>query len=99
MERAFAIFFWLLFVPVFGFTQHIIAGKIVDHRNNEPVESAVVHEQNGRTVLTDAQGNFKIKVSTGISILNISMIGYYSKSVEINDQYVLTIYLETGPVD
>lgn len=100
MVKIFILFFWSLFVSKYCFGQNMVAGKIIDQRTKEPIESAIVSaEKKGRTVITDAQGNFKIKLSGDSSILNISMIGYNSKSVEISNQHSCVIYLERGPVD
>jgi len=85
---------------MYGFCQNIITGKIIDEKTNEPIESAVVSTtKNGRAVITDAQGNFKIKLPADSNELNVSTIGYHSKSVEIINQHSCIIYLERGPVD
>jgi hypothetical protein len=99
MLKIFMLFFWLLFVS-HSFGQNVVTGKIIDQRTKEPIESAIVSvEKNGRTVVTDARGNFKVKLPGDSCILNISMIGYNSKSVEISNQYSFIIYLERGLVD
>jgi TonB-dependent Receptor Plug Domain/CarboxypepD_reg-like domain len=100
MLKIFILFFWVLFLSIYGFGQTMVTGKIIDQKTREPVESAVVSSgKNRKTVITDAQGNFKIKLPGDSNILNISMIGYLSKSVEINNQHSFLIYLEKGPVD
>lgn len=99
MTKFFIVFFLSPFLFIHGFGQKVATGKIIDQRSREPVESAIVNEINGRTVVTDAQGNFKMKLRGDSGILNISMIGYISKSVEISTQHSSVIYLERGPVD
>jgi hypothetical protein len=100
MLRIFILFFCLLFVSVPGFSQNTATGKIIDQRTREPIESAIVSlEENRRTVVTDGQGNFKIKLPGDSGILHISMIGYNSKSAKVVTHHSSVIYLERGPVD
>ncbi|MEP6951486.1 MAG: TonB-dependent receptor plug domain-containing protein [Ginsengibacter sp.] len=99
MLKIFIQFSWLLFASIYCFGQNMVTGKIIDHATGEPVESAVVIEKNGRRVVTDIQGNFKMKLSRDSGTLNISMIGYRSKSVEVSNRHSSIIYLERGPVD
>ena len=99
MLKIFILSFWLSFVYIYSSAQNIITGTIVDQRTNEPIEAANVIANNGRAVVTDVHGNFKIKVARDGGVLNISMIGYYSKSVEIRNRHALIIYLERGPLD
>lgn len=100
MRKTFILFYCLLFVSIYSFGQNVVEGKIIDKKNNEPIESAIVNaEKNGITVVTDAQGNFKIKSNGDSSRLNISMIGYHSKHVAISNKPFSKIYLERGPVD
>ena len=100
MLKFFILFFLSLFVSIVVFSQNVATGKIIDRKTNEPIESAIVNSEiSGKTVVTDAQGNFKIKLPGENNILNISMIGYHSKSVEIINYHSSLIYLERGPVD
>ena len=42
MLKIFILFFWSLFVSIYGFGQNVVTGKIIDQRTKEPIESAIV---------------------------------------------------------
>ncbi len=93
------IFLYLLFTSVNGFSQNKISGKITDQKTNEPLESvAVTAIKSGRVTTTDGQGNFKIDFTGDSCLVNISMIGYRSKAIELTHHFSF-IHLERGPVD
>ncbi len=100
MLKFIILFFSIHFISIACFAQKTVTGKITDQKTNEPVEAAVVSTgKNGRVALTDAPGNFEIKLPAGNNVLHISHIGYQSKAVDISNESSLVISLEPGPVD
>src|SRR5450432_1124601 len=93
--------FILLIISVNGFGQNVVSGRIIDQLTKEPIESAVISVvENGKTVITDSRGYFKIKLPADSGMINITMIGYHSKSFIINKIHSSSIiYLERGPLD
>ncbi len=91
----------LLFISTFGFCQNTVTGRILDERTKEPIESAIISvPQNGRTIISDGRGYFKIKLPADVNTVNISMIGYRSTSVAVTNEHLSQIiYLQRGPVD
>ncbi|MEO8416576.1 MAG: TonB-dependent receptor [Ginsengibacter sp.] len=82
------------------FCQKIITGKILDEKTKEPVESAVVYViPYNRSTITDAEGNFEMSLPSYTYSVNVSMIGYRSKKIELVNQHSSLIYLEKGPVN
>ena len=98
--KIFIVFFCLLFISTCCLGQNKITGKILDQKTDEPIESVILNIiKSGKTFVTDAQGQFNIKLPPESSTLNISMIGYQSRSVEITNRDHTTILLDRGPVD
>ena len=76
----------------------VISGQIMDGTYNEPLIGANVVEvdANGRFLngtITDVNGNFVIKVSSGSATVQISMLGYEKQLVELNNQTTLNVTL------
>ena len=73
--------------------QHTIKGMIKDG-NGEPVIGASVFVENTKKgTVTDLDGNFSLEVSKG-DVLNISYVGYLTKSVKVGNESHLNITLE-----
>jgi hypothetical protein len=54
-----------------------LTGSVIDASNNQPIPGAVLHlEPINRNDVTDDNGNFKLKIPTGIYTLTISSLGY-----------------------
>ena len=82
MLKGVLFFFSLLYISLVDFGQSQVTGKIIDRITKEPIEFANVSMgENGRTVITDDHGNFKIKFTKNSGYLHISMIGYRSRSI------------------
>ena len=70
-------FMGLLFIVSTGIAQTIVKGKVVDQITGEPLENAVVSAgENGRSVLTDQQGNFELLRRGPIDSVQASVVGY-----------------------
>lgn len=70
----------LLFVPLFGFSQAIIKGSIVDSTSNETLPGATVslfQEKLVKGTATDSEGNYTIKgLKAGEYTLEVNYLGY-----------------------
>jgi hypothetical protein len=61
-----------------------VAGKVIDNYYNEPLEFATIVLKNTKTNtisggITDAKGNFKIKVTKGVYDIEVKFISFESK--------------------
>lgn len=65
-----------------------ISGKIIDSTNNEALAGAVVGvKESTNAVLTDADGNFKLKTYSPLPItIKVSFLGYVTKEYVINGE-------------
>ena len=61
---------------------YICTGVVKDNEGN-PVPGAAVMVQGGASVITDIDGAFSVKVSSG-STVNFSCLGYADVSVAVN---------------
>ncbi len=85
----------LLLVSQFMYAQTVsLTGRVVDGSSGEGLPGASI-KVNGTTsgTATDANGNFSLSVASGAS-LNVSSIGYTSKTVTVRNQTNLTISLD-----
>ncbi len=76
----------------------VISGQIMDGTYDEPLIGANVVEvdANGRFLngtITDVNGNFVIKVSSGDANVQISMLGYEKQVVNVNNRSSLNLVL------
>ncbi len=91
----------LLFFSVQTFSQRLVTGNIVDRMNGEPLQWAVISMgKNGSTVTSNQQGYFQITLKNRDSIIYISLIGYHTQIIALeNKRGPFTIQMERGPVD
>ncbi len=80
-----------------------LKGKIIDRSTKEPLEMVVLTDSaTARNTMTDKAGNFQLKgLSSGLSTIIVSMIGYKSQRITVHAGKIamLNIGLERGPVD
>src|ERR1700675_1474152 len=87
----------LFFISSIAVSQNIIKGKVIDKITKEPLELAVINNENAlKNTLTDKQGNFILKKSSKDSLeILISFIGYTSQQIKIKPGNTpITIELE-----
>src|SRR6218665_1371776 len=71
-----------------------ITGKVSDDNDNTPLIGATIAEKgtnNGTT--SDAEGNYKISVSPGASIV-ASFIGYVSQEIDVDNLSIINLSLK-----
>jgi len=100
MKKSTTVFFSLL-ISLFCFSQKIIRGKVIDKINYEPLQYAVISVgENGRAIMSDKFGRFRISLSKNETELYFSLIGYRLQSVDATKIITpLIITLERGTVD
>jgi iron complex outermembrane receptor protein len=87
--------FLLFAVPVLAFQQQerTIKGKVTDE-NNAPLALVSITEKGNKTsVMTDAEGNFEIKIAGAKSVLQFTSVGYVSKEVTVANQTSFNVAL------
>jgi hypothetical protein len=79
--------------------QHIFKGKVFDNITHEPVESASVYA-NGKSVATNASGNFQASLTSDTATLTIYHIGYQKRSIQVkSSKERITIGLDRGAIN
>jgi hypothetical protein len=74
--RTYLIIFILAVAPCWLGAQTMFQGRVTDRQSHEPLENAVVRLGKDRSVLTDAQGNFRLTVKGPADSVWISFVGY-----------------------
>lgn len=80
----------------------ILSGKVVDNTKKPLIGATVVIRDLKKGSTTDTEGNFKIRVSKGKHLLEVSYVGYNTvkKEVSSNDKHVvITLVSEDNVLD
>ncbi|QLE01888.1 TonB-dependent receptor [Galbibacter sp. BG1] len=89
----------MCFVATASYSQRVITGSVVDQDTQEPLLGANIVVPNSSTgVVTDFDGNFSIDVPETTTSLEVSYIGYESKTVQLSDKDTYQIQLSQGEV-
>ena len=100
MHKTYMLSYFLLFMLQYSFGQHRILGRIVDQKTQQPVQSAIVSvPEHGKTITSDAQGNFVLNLRFDSAVATVSMIGYRTQSLQLSSKQSSVIKLERAPVD
>jgi TonB-linked SusC/RagA family outer membrane protein len=75
-----------------------VTGKITDKKDSKPVVGATVQLKNSPDVatITDANGNFSLKVPSLNATLEVSFVGYAKQEIKLNGQNNINVSLEQG---
>ncbi len=98
------IIFLFLFADILSAQSNAISGTVIDAINQEPLAGAtIVIEGTNIGVFTDANGKFRLASISANSVkLNVSVIGYLSKTIELdfstNTNTQLNILLERDEI-
>lgn len=76
-------------------TVRVVSGKILDKNTGEPLPGATVKIK-GTTVGTaaDIDGKFKLSVTDGTSLLEVSFIGYKNVEIDVSKRTEMVVMLE-----
>lgn len=88
-------FLTLLFVHLASAQSFEISGQVVDTETKEGLIGATILEKGtSNGTVTDLDGNFKMKISSGDVQLECSYIGYISQIVEVGNKSIINISLD-----
>lgn len=76
----------------------VLKGRVIDKLTNEPLMGAsVIAKEAGKKVngvSTDMEGKFEIIVHKNVNSLEVSYIGYVTKTISVVNISLITVYLE-----
>ncbi|MDE1192676.1 MAG: carboxypeptidase-like regulatory domain-containing protein, partial [Arachidicoccus sp.] len=78
----------IIFMPI-----KTVQGKVTDSSGNPLAGVSLLIKGTKRGTITDEDGNFSLNVTDSNSVLVISLIGYRTKEVMINDDKFITVHL------
>ena len=86
---------FILFIPVFCFSQNtIIKGVVLDDQNNPIIGANIIETENTKNgTISDFDGNFKISININ-SYIEVSYVGFSSQILKIKDDKELKIILQ-----
>ncbi|MEO7312859.1 MAG: TonB-dependent receptor [Chitinophagaceae bacterium] len=84
-----------------AFSQTTIKGKVIDAVSRQALENASIQEDNNPTVntITDAYGNFSLKLSKADAAIIVSYIGYEKITLAADANAISKIELQPAGVD
>ncbi len=87
----------LFFFPAILFGQaRTISGIVTDNANNPLPGVSIVIDGTTIGTVTDVNGNYQINLEPEQEVLNFSFIGFESQRVDVNDQTIINIILESS---
>ncbi len=73
----------------------LVTGTVFSLAGNKPLAGITVREKNtGNATVSDANGNFKIKITDNSSILIFQAVNYKETEIKVGDNQVINVYLE-----
>ena len=98
MKKLFSLFILVLSFTVLYAQEKTVTGNVTDE-NSESLPGVNVIVK-GTTVgtITDVDGNFKITVPSGKSLLQFSFIGFESKEIDISKTNKITVQLKSSTI-
>ncbi|HET9571617.1 MAG TPA: TonB-dependent receptor [Bacteroidales bacterium] len=99
VNKVFILFLLLFFVGIQAFSQQIeLKGKIVEANTGLAIPSAIVRlDRDATTTVSNANGDFSMKVKLFPLSLDISILGYKKQHVVVNDSNPIEIRLIEDP--
>ena len=74
--------------------QQIVKGTVKDNETGEALTGVSIFLEGSKSgTITDANGNFSIKIQDAKSVLKLSYIGYTTQRVTVKEQTMLKIML------
>lgn len=98
MNRNLSQFSLVLILLMFSLTalaQQVITGKVIDARTGEPLAGATLKVEGSQAgTQTNVNGEFSLSNGSLPLKMQVSFVGYLSRSVEVRDTQKLTVSLE-----
>jgi len=93
----------LLFCLIISFSvafaqQKSVTGRVTDEANDPVPGATVVVKGTSIGTITDAVGNFKIKISESSNVLTIAFIGFESQDVDIKGKSTVDVKLKLSSI-
>jgi len=89
--KSFVLFFWGLLVSFSSFSQFTISGTIFDNNGNPLPGASITVDSTYLGVISNANGQYKLKLKKGKYSLSVSFIGYKTEHKTIVLQNDLTL--------
>lgn len=95
--RLFCMVFLVFFVTVSSVAQNVrrVTGTVTDDKGETLIGATVKERTHGAGTVTDLDGRFSLDVDGRVSELQISYVGYKTKTVKISSGGPLTVTLES----
>jgi len=84
----------MFFAPHAG-AQVTVTGNVVDDEGVEAIGATVLEKGTQNATVTDAQGNFTIKVKSGNAVLQISYVGFVTQDVKLAGRKKVSVTLQS----
>lgn len=84
---------FLFFIGMSLSAQTLIPGRVIDKETRKPLAYAQIQTADGRQILTNIDGSFKLGVSRDTLSITISYVGYKPVTTQVNSA---TRYLQIG---
>ena len=98
MKKLYILFFLTILITGKALAQsHVVRGNVSDDEGGLPGVTVVELDQNERVIggaITDFDGNYTIQLSTPNATVNFSMVGYATRSVQIDGRSIVNVLLE-----
>ncbi|MBO5627834.1 MAG: carboxypeptidase-like regulatory domain-containing protein, partial [Aeriscardovia sp.] len=97
LMRLWCLMILLVFLPATVLAQNAkkVMGTVVDETGEALIGATVTESGSAKGVITDFDGNFSLEVSSGATAIQVSYVGYKTKTVNIPATGKLTIRMET----
>ncbi|MGK7392343.1 MAG: SusC/RagA family TonB-linked outer membrane protein [Candidatus Cyclobacteriaceae bacterium M2_1C_046] len=92
MKRILLLIVFFAFLPLFGFSQNIIKGKVTSFEGEDLPGVNILIEGTSIGTVTDINGEYVIKASPD-DVLIYSFIGFVTESIPVNDQEIINVVL------
>lgn len=85
LTRSWCLMFFLMFLPASVLAQNAkkVTGTVIDETGEALIGATVTEIGSAKGVITDFDGNFSLDVSNGATAIQVSYVGYKTKTVNI----------------
>jgi len=80
-----SVFIMLTLCYSFGFSQNVVTGKILDATGLPVIGASVLAKGTTVGTITDIDGNFSLNVPEGVNQLEVSYLGFSTRTLNISD--------------
>ena len=96
LMRSWCLMFLLMFLPATVLAQNAkkVTGTVIDETGEALIGATVTESGSAKGVITDFDGNFSLEVNSGATAIQVSYVGYKTKTVNIPATGKLTIRME-----